>query len=247
MAGGVVEFFADFDLLPDLLALPRAADANEDDVLLQWEVFLDRENANIDHIDEWSGSRVDLMLSLAEDAWFLCERAGLLADGELTQLGGSVADGTATIGKALGGWLGEGWLSRDGKPIIPLLQKAADMLAAADSGASNVIPGLLAVEAESIIARCLHGFAEADALAGRLLEHRRAALDGVQMTNEGSARAAIVMADFVCERHLRVVNSESPVGLSELRASLMLAAHCGWLSYADPWSFVDHFAAGPRR
>ena len=243
MAGGVVELFAEFDLLPDLLALAR--DAGEEGAPLQWAVFLGRENANIDHIDEWGGSRVELMQLLAEDAWLLCERAGLLANGAPTPLGESVADRDTPVGKALGDWLEEGWLSKDNKPIIPLLQQAADLLAAG-GGTSNAIPGLLAVEAESIMALCLDGFAEADALIGELPEHRRAALDGVQL-NEGSAHAAVVLADFVCEQHLRVVNPDSPVELAELRASLMLAAHCEWLSYADPWSFVDHFASGPRR
>ena len=244
MAGGVVELFAEFDLLSDLLALAR--DAGEEGALPRWAVFLDRENANIDHIDEWGGSRVELMRLLAEDAWLLCERAGLLANGTPTPLGESVADRDTPVGKALGDWLEEGWLSKDNKPIIPLLRKAADLLAEDGVGNFDAVLGLLAVEAESIMALCLKGFAEADALIGELPEHRRAALDGVQL-NEGSAHAAIVLADFVCEQHLRVVNPDSPVELAELRASLMLAAHCEWLSYAEPWSFVDHFASGPRR
>ena len=244
MAGGVVEFFAEFELLPDLLA--QARDAGEDGALQGWAEFLDRANVNIDHIDEWPGTRGELMMRLAEDARLLCGRAGLLADGAPTQLGESVADGDTPVGKALGDWLEDGWLSRDGKPIIPLLQQAADLLEEDGGGGFDAMPGLLAVEAESIISRCLVGAAAAEALIGELPEHRRAALGGVRL-NEGSSRAVMVLADFVCERHLRNVNPNSPVVLAELRASLMLAAHCEWLSYADPWSYVDHFASGPRR
>ena len=244
MAGGVVQFFAEFDLLPDLLA--RDAGADEYGIPLQWAGHLERVNANIDHIDECLDSRWGLMRSLAEDAWLLCERAGLLADGALSPLGESVANKKTPIGKALGDWLEKGWLSMDNKPIIPLLRKAADMLAKDGGRASKAIPGLLPVEAESIIARCcLDGAAEADALIGELPQHRRDALDGVRL-DEASPRAIIVLADFVCGHHLRHVNPDSPVGLAELRASLMLAAHCGWLSYADPWSLVDHFVPGPR-
>ena len=242
MAGGVVEFFAEFDALPDLLAL--AWDADEDDVLLQWAKFLDVENANIDHIDEWAGSRVDLMLLLAEDAWSLCERAGLLAGGAPSPLGESVATGDAAVADALGAWLPRGWLTADGRPIAALLRNAAGRAAA--NPKSKVCPGLLTVEAESLIAHSLNGSAEAERLAEQLPEHRAAAMEEVQM-NLDAPHAIVVFADFVCERHLRVVNPNSPVRLPELRASLMLAAHCGWLSHANPWSPVDHFAPGPRR
>lgn len=233
MAGGVVAAFAEFDLLPDLLRLAGDAGADEDAAIDQWAEFLDRENANIDHIDDWRDSRWDLMRLLAEDAWRLCRRAGLLAGG-------------APVGEALGDWLVKGWLSKDGKQVIPLLRKAAGLLANG-GGVSNAIPGLLMVEAESIIARCLTGLAAADALIGELPEHRRGALGGVRLNEASSPRAAIVLADFVCERHMRVVNPNSPVELAELRASLMLAVHCGWLSHAAPWHFVDCLVAGPRR
>ena len=60
-------------------------------------------------------------------------------------------------------------------------------LEAAGGGTSNAISGLLAVEAESIMALCLDGFAEAEALIGELSEHRRAALDGVRLNAQYGA------------------------------------------------------------
>ena len=75
---GLVRWFADFSLLPDLLALRRDGARP----LESWAELLADRGASLDHVDEEESIEQGTMWTLmAKDAWDLCERLGLLEFG----------------------------------------------------------------------------------------------------------------------------------------------------------------------
>ena len=241
---GLVRWFADFEMLPDLLALPRGGVRP----LQSWAQLLADRNANLDHVDgEDEGMRQDTKWGLmAKDAWDLCERLGLLELGPPT--------GRDAIAARLEDELPTRILERGWAPIVDALQGAADK-AAGDGGKwAGACPGLLLCEFMRIVGLAHHnGGAEAGRFADALPTVRSsAARAGRRATPDRKLTPLtnrVAYADAVARWLNSAAGGADPdlpaMTLTEARATAMLLTHAGLLHEAFPEGPVNCLAASP--
>ena len=165
LRGGLSGEFVYFGLMPELLAQldPNCPTAHWAD-LLEERGFCSRQ---IDPDDGRTAAAI-----AAEGAWRLANRIGLIRDGQATEAGQAVAalagiDAEARQ-EALAPLLRRGveaaLVGQGGKPIIPLLERAAQSLAESTNLWVRVCPALMPVEVGAIVHWACIDFRHANSL-----------------------------------------------------------------------------------
>ena len=145
--------FVDFGLMPELLA---RVDPNHPTA--RWADLLDEWGFDSRHMDDPEGGR-NFSNVAAEGAWRLASRIDLVLEGQATEAGQAVAALTGidaeTRQEALAPLLKPGveaaLAGQGGKPIIPLLERAAQALAASTNLWVRVCPALMPIEVGAIV------------------------------------------------------------------------------------------------
>ena len=256
---GLARAFAEFWLLPDLLAAwtPGAAPPES------WVRLLEREGYTVDHIeDEQLPEGPDLASIMAADAWRVARWLELLDDGGVTDAGSRVAqvaqvpfetrneaawrDTHATLAQQIRTcYRGAG-----GASIADLLQTGANVLAEAEDVWTRFCPGLLLAEIEALL-YLAHADAErAIALASDLAKHRVRAMrdypppmEAVDEILNMSAHADAVSRYFIEDLPGHI--NESVLTLTAAQATAILFVYCGLLKPPKPYLPVQYLVA-PR-
>ena len=244
---GLVRWFADFSLLPDLLALRRDGTRP----LESWAELLADRGASLDHVDEEESIEQGTMWTLmAKDAWDLCERLGLLEFGPPDSRDAIAA----RLGEGLPGRIQDAGRDHGWAPIVDMLQAAADK--AADDGGkwAGACPGLLLCEFMRIVGLAHHNGGEE---AGRFVNALPQARDGAARSEGRAAPDArmtpltnrVAYADAVARRLNSAAGGADPdlpaMSVTEARATAMLLTHAGLMHEVYPEGPVNCLAATP--
>lgn len=256
---GLARAFAEFWLLPDLLAA-----WDPDTVPPQsWVRLLEREGFTVDHIeDEELPEGPDLASIMAEDALRVCRWLELVDGNAVTEQGLQVAQvarfGVGSRGEAV--WepaeaviaeqLRACYLGAGGVRIVDLLHTGAHVLAAAEDEWTRFCPGLLLAEIEALLYLAHDDAARATALAGDLAHHRVRAMRDRAPPDAGLDEILLMSlhADAVSTYYIEdlpgVIN-ESVLTLTAAQATAMLFVFCGLLMPPRPHLPVQYLVA-PR-
>ena len=160
LRGGLSGLFVDFDLLPDMLADLGQSPGERGKAIPRWGTLLEAAGVDVRLIDPDEHPVPQPPATLAaEGAWRLAERLGFMVAGDLTDSGREVA-AFATLGppgrrEPLAPVLAQGveaaLRGQDGLPIIPLLRRAAQILATSTNLWVRECPGLVPVEVGAIV------------------------------------------------------------------------------------------------
>ena len=162
----LVRCFAEFDVLPDLLArLPPKSKEADAEIVHAWARVLDEVGYNIDHVeDDELPDGVSLRAFLARDALDFCRRIGLITGlGELSDRGVSIARmgdipyreragaGLREVTRILAQQTQRNFLGADGLPLTDLLQGASAALASHGRIWPPELGGLLLSEVDTLL------------------------------------------------------------------------------------------------
>ena len=168
LRGGLCGEFVDFGLLPALVS--ELNPEGDGPAVSRWAGLLDEWGFDARHIDPDDGRSASAIA--AEGAWRLANRIGLVRDGQVTEAGQAVAalagiDAEARQ-KALAPLLRPGVESalagQGGKPILPLLERAAQALAESTNLWVRVCPALMPIEVGAIVHWACIDFRQAESL-----------------------------------------------------------------------------------
>ena len=159
LRGGLSGLFVDFDHLPALLA-NIDPERDRGATVARWSALLEKIGFDDRHIDpdDYPVAQTEATLA-AEGAWRLSDRMGFIEAGSLTDSGRKVttfADLDAESRRtALAPMLAEvvesALVGQDGVPIVPLLRRAAQCLAATRNLWARECPGLVPIEIGAIV------------------------------------------------------------------------------------------------
>ena len=243
--------FAEFELLPDLLAMALDSSGEVDaigEVVERWAAYLERIRANLDHVeaDEFSygpGQYRDL----AWDLWDFVERMGWVEGFRLSNLARHIAaiaelpidartvQDTWFLERAIGGSVRRHYLGADGRRVVDLLQDAAARPAQAENGWIRSVPGLLLVEFEALIYWAFRDPGYAAELPGRLVPLREEArdtyMDPAPVPKDQVMYQTVVVADAVAALYVETEGLAMDTGLTvtALRSTAMLLTFGGLL------------------
>ena len=177
LRGGLCGEFVDFGLMPELLA---QLDPNRP--AAHWADLLEERGFDSRHIDPDDGRSAAAVA--AEGAWRMANRLGLVRNGQVTEAGEAVAalagiDAEARQ-EALAPLLRPGVESalagQGGKPIIPLLERAAQSLAESTNLWVRILPALMPVELGAIVHWACIDFRHAESLVKDIEINRNVAM-----------------------------------------------------------------------
>ena len=171
--------FMDFDLLPALVS--QLNRTTSEDAVSQWAGLLDELGFDSRHIDPNDGRLASAIA--AEGAWKLANRIGLIRDGQATETGRAIAGLAGIDAEARQEWLApllgprvESALAGEGgRPIVPLLTRAARALAASTSQWALVCPALTSIEVGTIVHWAGIDFGHAESVVADIVTNRGAA------------------------------------------------------------------------
>ena len=248
--GGLARTYVEYELLPDLLALPgtvAAVDAPE-----SWTTFLSERSCNLEHLpDEDMPSDEDIPLYLVADAWHLVRQLQLVTDDGLSPAGQHIADiaGTplrrrhetgqlaelcATLAQQIRTcYRGQGELD-----ITGLLQRGAGSLASTEHVWAAYCPGLLLVEFEVLVHLAVTATDQAIQVCDELLLNRDSAMHQYDMPSPDVLPMLnmVTHADAVAEFYLDNLQllNDGGLGISVSRATAMLFTFCSLLQEVYP-------------
>ena len=256
---GLARAFAEFWLLPDLLAAwePDATPPSA------WARLLEREGYTVDHIAEDElPEGPDLASVMADDAWRVANWLELVDGAGVTDAGLEVAqvarfdfdarneDVWSAAKEAVAAQVRRCYLGADGVRIADLLETGAHALAEAEEAWTQFCPGLLLAEIEALIHLANTDADRARALADELPRHRAQA-----MREYSPPRAEFdeilnmsVHADAVSAYYIRDLPGyidESVLTLTAAQATAILFVFCGLLTPPKPHLPVQYLVAGP--
>ena len=262
--GGVLRCFAEFSMLPRLLA-----DVSR---LPQWGGILEAAGCNLDHVEDEDipGGRPALFEHMADDAWSLVEGLELVeivrTDGQgrplaarLTEHGERFME--AARGEAGGDAMGSArsvlaQQLRDccrgaGDADIPeILLAGAGALSETAHVWAGYCPGLLLVELDALICEACADADEAWQLAGSLVRNRDQAMHRRDMPSPDVEPAwnLHTHADSVADLYLETLGygDRSDMLMTGLRATAMLFTWTGLLEEGAPMGPVQYLTP-PRR
>lgn len=171
--------FMDFDLLPALVSeLNRPSG---DEAVSRWAGLLDEVGFDARHIAPDGGRPASAMA--AKGAWRLANRIGLVRDGRASDAGQAVAQLAGIDAEArqqalpplLGPSVESALAGEGGKPIVPLLTRAAQALAASTSQWALVCPALTSIEVGTIVHWAGIDFGHAESVVSDIVTNRGAA------------------------------------------------------------------------
>ena len=237
LRGGLCGEFVDFGLLPALVSeLNRASG---DEPLTRWAALLDEVGFDFRHIDHDGGRPASAIA--AEGAWRLASRVGLVRDGRPTDAGQAVAAlvrvDAETMQEALAPLIRSdveaALAGHAGKPIIPLLTRAAQALAASTNLWVRVCPALMPVEVGAIVHWACIDFGHAETLVGDIGINRDVAMHRGGPPNPDAPRRANLERHFerVMELYMAQprLGGQVPFSFGEELAVVRLIGYCGLL------------------
>ena len=230
---GLVRAFADFSMLPDLLALPRLKSRRE--TVQSWADLMEEGNAKRDHVenDDLGLAADDPWDLMADDAWQLCERLGLLdGDGEAS------ADAwRARLEEELADRIWERYLDANGEPMARLIQDAARVAGRGRGPWAGRCPGLLLCEFMRLVEMAQEDAPRAESFAASLLVERREAASDARLTRPNPRMTPLVnriaYANAIGDFHGRPDGGPLPepaMSVTEARATAILLTHSGILN-----------------
>ena len=261
----LVRAFAEFELLPDLLARIPVPESSEDVgfgpperideavALRRWTDFLATAGANMDHAEpEDLPSDTARERFLAEDAWQLANRLGWVNPVALKAPGRQLAyiaerplmrrtrADLMTLLDTVARSVRERYVGVGGLEVVPLLQAGARRLAETDHVWASYVPGLLLVEFEALI----HWSFARPERAVRLCENLVTWRDTAMHRYDTPSRDVdpddnlVVHADATARLYLETeeLGGRTDLTLTEVRATSMLLTFAGLL---------DEHALGP--
>lgn len=260
---GLVRAFAEFWLLPDLLAV----DGSGGEPPPAWAELLRSSGFNKDHVeDDDLPAGADLPALMAGDAWRLANWLELVGPDGLTGAGQTVA-GVAqydSVARTEFVWrpaedvlarqIETLYLGRDGTSITGLVQAGAIALDQAQDEWINYCPGLLQIEFEALVNLAHTDPARARDLAGELADIRVRAMEraGSPLPVEDPwlnlVTNALIHADAVAEYYFNEFPGhvdDSVLTLTAAQASIILFVFCGLLEAPAP-ELPVHYLLAPR-
>ena len=241
---GLMAAFAEFSLLPELLAsVPSAPATDPPD---SWRTILDSHGYNVDHMeDDERSPGTGLTEFMVGDAWALLNRLGLVDGDGLTQTGRALAglDSTERSNAALYATLGDAvrttFRGNDGVPLVDLLLHEARRVQAGEAdGGAGYCPGLLLAEVITLIEHaCLPSPRPRRALLDIRREIEELVIQPDAQRSRNAARCEF--ADAVSAHHLQASTETEygewvPMTLTEARATSMLLTAAGLLDLEFP-------------
>ena len=243
--------FAEFDLLPDLLAMALDSSGHVDpilEVVERWAAYLEHVRANLDHVeaDEFSYGPGQYR-HLAWDLWDFVERMGWVEGFRLSPVARHLAaiaerpidarteDDTRFLELGIGGSVRRRYLGADGRRVVDLLQDAAARPAQVENGWILSVPGLLLVEFEALIYWAFKDPGYAAELPGRLVPLREEArdnyMDPAPVPKDQVMYQTVVVADAVAAHYVDTAGLAMDTGLTvtALRSTAMLLTFGGLL------------------
>ena len=254
---GLARAFAEFWLLPDLLAAwtPGAA------APASWTRLLEREGFTVDHIEEDElPEGPNLASVMAADAWRVAHWLELVDSAGVTDAGLEVAqvarfdfdernEAVWRVAKeVVAAQVRKCYLGAGGVRITDLLETGANVLAEAEDAWTRFCPGLLLAEIEALIHGANSDAERAHALADGLARHRVRAMRAYSSPPEEfdeilnmSAHADTVSAYYI--RELPGHIDESVLTLTAAQATAILFVFCGLLTPPKPYLPVQYLVA----
>ncbi len=250
--------FVEYQLLPDLLALPGTAGLNGPP--RSWLSFLSERECNLEHLlDEDMPAGEDIPDYLAMDAWHLVRQLRLVSEHGLTTAGRYITDlqdvssvirdvdapynlglsgQHAGLHDILAQQLRTCYRGQDGLDTTSLLQRGAGLLEDTDHVWAAYCPGLVLVEFEALIHQASIDSARAVQLCEDLVVTRDLAMHsyGMPSPDVQPMQNMVDHADAVAVfyfNELELVEDSGP-GLSVSRAMAMLFTFCGLLQEVYP-------------
>ena len=258
---GLVRAFADFALLPDLLKLGTGADTLE-----RWTALLRDAGFNASHVLDHDIGSSDLAAYMADDAWRLASRLGLIdpeapsgltPSGNIIQRLSPVRPGTAaSVGAGMfalrplfGREVETYYEKAHGVRIARNLRQAVRVVGEIDSPWSRYVPGLLLAEFDFVLSELTRGERDwsqiADALEGTRDEVERLLGEPVpRMRRRDSANFADAVTAFYWQGLAHAPTDRMTV--TAARANVMLFAFADILEQGGPVGPVQHLVL-PRR
>ena len=259
---GLTRAFAEFSLIPDLLT--RVPPVYEPTTPEPWRQYLNAQGFNADHIEEADlPAGVVVADYMAEDAWRLVHRLGLVTQDGPTEAGQRIARCAEKPLAArterddkesrdtLAGQIEARYRGKGGLSIVQLLQDGARALADSDSAWVGHCPGLLLVEMQYLLQLARLDAEIARAQPVRLVGRREDAMrdSGLPSPSPGATplQNTLDHADAVTTKYLgeEAMHRALPVTLTELRSTAILLTHTGLLDEVFPLGPVQCLAA-PR-
>ena len=261
---GVARLFADFPLLPDLLANCRGSSR---DIETAWRRIVQDPGCNLGHVeDEDVPGELPIDRALAEDAFTLSRLLHLVEVGQqpdgragfqLTEAGHRIANAASTpiadrreshygpVRETLAEQIREFWLGANDLPVADLLHDGAQRMAKTAHVWAGYCPGLLLVEFEALIY-------EADAEAGRdrqllldeLVDRRDHAMHRHDMPSPDVEPFQNILshADAVFDYYMNDLGygDRLQMTVTEARATAMLLTYSGLLEDGAPLGPVQY-------
>ena len=261
---GVARLFADFPLLPDLLANGRGS---PHDIDTAWPRIVEDAGCNLSHVeDEDVPDAGTIDEDLADDAYILSLELRLVeerqqSDGrvgvQLTEAGHRIANAASTpiadrreshyrpVRDTLAEQIRKFWLGADGLPVADLLRDGAQRMAETAHVWAGYCPGLLLVEFEALIY-------EADAGEGRdrqllldeLVDRRDHAMHRHDMPSPDVEPFQNILshADAVFDYYMNDLGygDRLQMTVTEARATAMLLTYSGLLEDGAPLGPVQY-------
>ena len=193
---GLVRAFTDFHLLPDLLACAVQVNCEPSATLRDWTHYLSVHVQNVRHMDPndvpTGAARYRF---LAQDVWHLANRLHLLTPNGIsaaaqplaaiatTPMAERTEGQNQTVTRILGKLITDHYLGEDGIPIVPLLQKGAQVLSETTHLWAIHCPGLLLIEMDALIYHACVNAEYAQQLADQLISWRDTPMHPVGFPN----------------------------------------------------------------
>ena len=250
---GLARVFAEFDVLPDLLAVVESGDGPPQ----EWVDALIANSYTVDHIyDEDLPPNPDVPTIMAGDAWRLAEWLELVGPDGLTDAGRVVSSiaGLETPSRTEAVWepvddvladqIRSLYLGADGTNVVDLVQTGARRLAVQ----GKYFPGLLHVEFEALIHLAQTNPPRAVALLDELAQNRIDALRDTPGPFAGvrDLLNATIYADSIALHYLDRLPGhvdDTLLTLTASQATVLLFVFCGLLEVPDPVRPIQYLTA----
>lgn len=252
--GGIARAFAEFSLLPDLMALARESTGRP--LMPLWTGELKDAGCSLDHVEEVDRPEGQSVWRwMAEDAIRLSVRLGLLRllpDGDFAvdAAGTAVAsmadapmearreDEDGELRSMLAQQMRALYLGNGGMDVSSLLLEAASAMRRTEHVWAKHCPGLLLVEFDALVHEAESGRAGAERLLGQLEENRDLAMHPHGRPGPASDPNdnAILHSDAVTDFYLFNLeyDGRSSLTITGARASAMLFTFAGLLAERVP-------------
>lgn len=263
--------FADFHLLPDLMA----AVAGSEPLAEAWAILMESAGCSLDHVED--GDQPDGVASvyawMARDALRVALRLRLIARtepeeapapiGGLTDAGRMLAEVAArpldgrtpgdaeTVRSVLEGQVRAFHRARDRTPVIDLLLEGAKTLAETTHVWAGYCPGLLLAEFDALAHEATAEGGDAQGLLDQLVHNRDYAMHahGMPSPDVPPVENLLAHADAVTHFYLHDLeyDQKSEATLTGLRATAMLFECAGLLTQGAPLGPVQYLTPPAQR